>query len=325
MNKIIKLGIGILISGLGLYFAFHQLDFDELVHNLSQVNMPLVLMASGIMIFSVWIRALRWGHLLNRSDIRRHHLFASTMIGYFGNSVLPFRLGEALRAYDITTKEKVKFSESVGTIILERILDLVGLVLVIGLFVSVYPLGLMMNRWAWVLIIGVLVLFVTVTWVPKPLLKVQDILNRWHPSTAILTKLKTFLSGTISSLNSLRGNPHALGLTFNTLFLWLLYYTSLYIITVGVGISLTWDQVGILLISTTLSIMIPAAPGYVGTYHAVAILVLNSMFNIPLAESQAVAIILHAMGTLPYILIGAVYFFFSTVRISDIKSGVNPE
>jgi len=297
------------------------MDFSALIDNFSRVNLGLVVTASGLMIFSVWIRAIRWKHLLNREEFRVNNLFASAMIGYFGNSVLPFRLGEALRAYDITTKEKVSFSESVGTLILERILDLVGLVLVIGLFAFTYPLGIVMNRGAILLIFGVLAVFILIIWFPQPLQKFQSLLKRWEPPSTTRKKIKEFFSGMVDGINSLRGNRHGIGLAFNTVFLWVIYYVSLVIITIGVGIHLSWDQIGILLVSTTLSIMIPAAPGYVGTYHAVAVLVLNSMFKIPLAESQAVALILHAIGTLPYVLIGAAYFFSSTMKISDLKSG----
>lgn len=321
MNKLLKLSLGILISVLGLYLAFHRMDFDALLENIRRVNFGLVLAASGLMVFSVWVRALRWKQLLNRQEFRLHHLFASAMIGYFGNSVLPFRLGEALRAYDITTKEQLSFSESIGTLILERFLDLIGLALVIGLFTMAYPSGVLLNRGALLLILGVLAVFVLGIWLPQPLRKIQALLHRWEPPSAFQQKINRFLRGLVDGIDSLRGNPHGIGLTFHTIFLWAIYYCSLYLITLGIGIHLSWDQIGVLLISTTFSIMIPAAPGYVGTYHAVAVLVLNSMFKIPLAESQAVAIILHAIGTLPYVVIGAGYFFSSSIKISDLKSG----
>jgi len=326
VNKKLQLVIGIIISVLGLAYAFHNLNFHELGENFSRIHPGLVVLASSLLIFGAWVRGVRWGQLL--TDIEKpglHHLFASVMIGYFGNSVLPFRLGEVLRAYDITTKEKVTFSKSVGALILERLLDLVGLVLVMALFMSVYPLAMNMNEWALVLVVIVLVVFIIIAWFPQVLQKVRSFLEKRNSNTSITGKLDHFFLGIVDGIDSLRGNRHKGGLTFHTIFLWVIYYASLYVVALGVGIHLTWIQIGILLISTTLSIMIPAAPGYVGTYHAVAVLVMHNMFGISLSEAQAVAIILHGIGTLPYIVIGATYFMFSAARIKDINGGMNSQ
>ena len=85
------------------------------------------------------------------------------------------------------------------------------------------------------------------------------------------------------------------------------------------GITLKWYQVCILLISTTFAISIPAAPAYVGTYHAAVVYVLTSFFAINQLDAQASAILIHAVGTIPFIIIGAWYFINSSVSIKDIN------
>ena len=67
-------------------------------------------------------------------------LFSATIIGYFGNSVLPFRLGELLRGYSLSKDCTLKVSTIMGTIVLDRILDITGLFLVSVFFVFVFPL-----------------------------------------------------------------------------------------------------------------------------------------------------------------------------------------
>ena len=56
-------------------------------------------------------------------------LYKSQLIGYMGNNIFPLRLGELLKAYYLEKKSKISKYEVLGTIILERVLDLVGLVL----------------------------------------------------------------------------------------------------------------------------------------------------------------------------------------------------
>jgi uncharacterized membrane protein YbhN (UPF0104 family) len=73
------------------------------------------------------------------------------------------------------------------------------------------------------------------------------------------------------------------------------------------------------LISTSLAVAIPAAPGAVGTYHAAAVYVLTTLFFVSRTESQAFAVLLHAVGFVPLIIIGAIYFLRSSVNIKDIS------
>ena len=68
-------------------------------------------------------------HFNTIEKIDLHPLFESTMIGYFGNSVFPFRLGEILRGYSLCKNYSITFSVTFGTIILERILDMFGLII----------------------------------------------------------------------------------------------------------------------------------------------------------------------------------------------------
>ena len=82
---------------------------------------------------------------------------------------------------------------------------------------------------------------------------------------------------------------------------------------------LTWSGTGVLLIATTLSIIIPAAPGYFGTYHAATIFVLTSMYGIARIDSQAFAVLAHAVGFVPFVVIGAIFFIKSSVSLSQLK------
>ena len=77
--------------------------------------------------------------------------------------------------------------------------------------------------------------------------------------------------------------------------------------------------VGIILITTSLAVSIPAAPGYIGTYHATAVYILTNLFNAELSESQAFAVIIHAVGFIPLVIIGAIYFFRSSLHLRDIS------
>jgi len=131
----------------------------------------------------------------------------------------------------------------------------------------------------------------------------------------ILLFLKNFLDGatTIRATNKLGI------ILLYTLIIWIMYYCSTYLATIATGIELEWFGFGVLLISTTLAISVPAAPGYVGTYHAAAVYILTNLFDVGRVDAQAAAIILHAVGIIPIVIIGAGYFLNNSVNFKDIK------
>jgi|TARA_B100001971_G_scaffold53811_1_gene48893 uncharacterized protein (TIRG00374 family) len=322
VNKWLKFILSLAISALGLYYAFGQVNFDELWFHLKSVNIYWMSLATLLLVFSVAIRAERWQMLLEPiENIRFHPLFGATMVGYFGNAVLPFRLGELLRAYTISEDNRVETSAAFGTIILERILDLLGLVVTIILFGWFFPF----DSGGRTIMIGVVVMtllgfgFIIVLGSTRSHL--MDRIEKW----AIFEKpfahrLLTILNSLLDGLTSIRATKHVGQIVIHTIFLWVVYYSITYTVILASGISLSWIEVGVVLISTSLAVAIPAAPGAVGTYHAAAVYVLTALFFVGSAESQAFAILLHAVGFIPLIIIGFVYFLKSSVHIRDISN-----
>ena len=321
MNRIIKFILGVLISVIGLYYAFRQINFWELWISIKNVNFILVILAIVILLLSNVIRAWRWQILVKPiKDVSFEPAFSSIMIGYFGNSVLPFRMGEFLRAFVVADKTSLTASTAFGTIVIERILDFIGLSTVILLIMTVYPLASVGGS----IIIGVIVLSLTAFiffflfggFKSSLLVKIEkSSLLRIGLLHKILLFIKNFLDGatTIRATNKLGI------ILLYTLIIWIMYYCSTYLATIATGIELEWFGFGVLLISTTLAISIPAAPGYVGTYHAAAVYILTNLFDVGRSNAQAAAIILHAVGTIPIVIIGAGYFLNSSLNFKDIK------
>ena len=321
MNRIIKFILGVLISVIGLYYAFRQINFWELWISIKNVNFILVILAIVILLLSNVIRAWRWQILVKPiKDVSFEPAFSSIMIGYFGNSVLPFRMGEFLRAYVVADKTSLTASTAFGTIVIERILDFIGLSAVILLIMTVYPLKTIGGS----IIIGVIVLSLTAFififlfsgFKSTLLVKIEKLsLLRF----GLLRKILLFIKNILDGATTIRATNKLGIILLYTLIIWIMYYCSTYLATIATGIELEWFGFGILLISTTLAISIPAAPGYVGTYHAAAVYILTNLFNVGRLDAQAAAIILHAVGTIPIVIIGAGYFLNSSVNFKNIN------
>ncbi len=322
MNKILKLIVGIAISIAGLWYAFRGMNFSELIDHLSQTNFSFILLAMGIIVVSVALRAYRWQLMLKPiQTITFNPLFASTMIGYFGNSVLPFRLGEILRAYAISRSDTITTSAAFGTIIIERLLDLIGLAAVMIFFAFFSPLMEWSGHVLVVLVILTVGGLVIIIWLGKSHSNFHEQVVHWKifektSGQKLLSSIQNIFKGIIS----IGETKHTFALVLLTLALWVLYYICTALVVMATGIELTWVAAGIVLIATTLAITVPSAPGYVGTYHAAAVYVLVNLFNSGLTESQVFAVLIHAVGFIPLVLFGFMYFLRSSIQIKDVQS-----
>jgi hypothetical protein len=298
------------------------LDVSQLWIHFQTVNLLYILAVFVLFIYSVQVRAKRWQELLKPLiEIPVSPLFSSTMIGYFGNNVLPFRLGELLRGYSLSKECPLKVSSIMGTIILERVLDFAGLLIFSALFLFSYPMEPWFKTGFLIISFFLIIAFSMMYLISQKMKVLEKYVNKlMRKSQPLLKKIFTILFDVINGFSQLGKSSNKAAITFYTVYLWIIYFACIYLVVIAVGIELNWQQVGLLLIATTLSISVPAAPGYLGTYHAVVIYMMVSVFDMDLAISQSLAIILHAVGFIPFVIVGAWFFAKSSIQLAEIKN-----
>ena len=271
---------------------------------------------------AVWVRALRWKWLLAPiKNISTKLLFDATMIGYFGNNVLPLRMGELLRAYVVSNNISIPTSKVVGTLIVERILDFLALMILVIFFLFFSEL-INIPKWIMVFsIILILVIFITILVIGSKNPDWESIKKRFKIfQSKVGSKIYNIITNIISGLSVLNKTPHKIGVYGFIVLLWTMYYISFILIIKGVNLDLSIMNVGVLFVFLTLSISIPAAPGYIGTYHASCVAVLTNIYNISLNTSQTFAVLSHAVVFIPFVTIGAIFFLKNSIKFSKLKS-----
>ena len=135
MKKIRQSIIGLFIALAALYYTLRNVSFEELVNSLKNAELVYIFPGLVIITLSYVTRAYRWQILLRPfKPIPVKEIYSPLMIGFMGN-VLPARAGEFLRAYLVGKKNGITFSGAFSTIIVERLFDLVCLMV---LFVWVF-------------------------------------------------------------------------------------------------------------------------------------------------------------------------------------------
>ena len=320
MNKYIKLIIGTVFSIVGLYFAFKGENLGELVYQIQQVNMNGVLLACALLLVSCIVRAYRWQLILNPiQSINLKPVFAATMIGYFGNGVLAFRLGELLRAYSVAANRKLTVSQAFGTVILERILDLLMVLIIFILTIPWFPFD---HKW---IRLGIFV-FASITIISIVLVYVVyrfqciDKIGEFSISNTKLGKtVFSLLNKVFDGITIIVKTNHTGLIIFLSFVLWAFYFLVTLIILDSCGLNIGYIGTGILLILGSVAIGIPALPGSAGTYDAGIKYSLMLVFGIGGQQALRYAIVSHAVSYFPLVIVGAVYFLLGSVRMKDIN------
>ncbi len=304
-----KVAVGMLISLLALWWAFRGLDWAAFKTALAGADLGMVLLSVAMLALSIPIRAYRWGIFL--LPVRRTRLWITseaTLVGYFGNNALPFRLGELLRTYFLHRRIGAPFSQIFGTVIIERLLDVAAFILVLAglpLVGDLPPQYQTPLRWALAVALPVTLLLVA--------------LARWVKVPFLRGRLLAWVNNIKVGFESLRHAHHYPSLVITSLAIWGLYLLSVYFGLQALNLGLTLGQAYLVLVAGSLAISVPAAPGFVGTYHAGVILILISVFQLELAVAQAAAVLLHAIGFIPVTLMGGIIYFQSHLRFRDVK------
>jgi uncharacterized protein (TIRG00374 family) len=301
-----------------LVWALRGMKLDQVWTQLKTAVYYWLIPAILVYFVGVWARTWRWYYLLRPiKKIPLLTLFPIVCIGYMGNNIYPARAGELLRAYLLKRREEVAFSTSVATIIVERLFD--GIVVLGFVFLTLPMLTSLVadpqqlgNIEKLTVIVAVifalfLVLFFLMAIFPRKAEKVTVWLvdhllpKKWRPA------VEDFLLRFLTGFESLRSVFEVFMVFLISIFIWLIETCTYYFVARAFGLGLSFYALMMLNGVLNLVTMIPAAPGYIGTFDAVGIELLGT-FGIPADVATGFILVLHVTLWLPITLLGAIFF-----------------
>lgn len=323
--------IGVLVSTFFLYFVLRKLDWGNFWLSLRTANYWWILPGVTVYFVAVWARAWRWHYLLKPiKAIKTSVMFPITCIGYMGNNIYPARAGEVLRAVILKRKEGVPISASLATIIVERIFD--GVVMLAFVFVNLaklaeltgvsVPIG---NRdisiqdlaiWGSVAFFGALIIFLLAAMFPKTTVRIgQWFIDRLLPNR-IRENASAVMHKFLGGLESLRSPFNVLMVFVTSVIIWLLETVKYWFVMHAFNFSVSFFTLMLMNGVVNLATTIPAAPGYLGTFDAPGIAVLQAD-GISKAVATGYTLVLHLALWVPITALGAYYLTREGITWSD--------
>ena len=309
-----KVITGVFISLAGIYWAFKDFHFFDFKRSIQQIDLVYLILATIFLWGSVWVRGLRWKWLFKESASPSvSSLYRAELIGYFGNNVLPLRLGEILRAYIVGKENNLSKSFVFGTVVLERLMDMLALTFFAIILLFLYPFE---EGWVsdFILKGGVVLSIVIFTLIIISRFKIKTTEN----------KLLRILNQIMDGLQSIK-KQRIIPVVIASILIWSIYLLDVYFIQRAFQFNLSWTQSLTVLVISSLVLSIPSAPGMIGTFHAAVKYTMVDLFAFTPNEGNSFAILMHAYGYILFTLLGAYYFLKSQFHENAIKNVLNTD
>ena len=322
-----RLWLGILVGAIFLLLALRNVRFPDLLGALTQANTLFLIAASGSVLATSLAKTIRWKLLFfpRHRGLHLDRLFSVLFIGQTVNSVLPARLGEIARAYLVGELEKVSKSWTLGTIVVEKALDSMMLLLVMAALVPSVPLPVWIRSSGLTLVVVLAVLFLFLVFLAPKRGLLNSLIERTMRYIPLSKRLglSQKISLALRSLEPLKDWRAMAGLLLLSSIVWALALSTNALTLAAMNMNPPLWVSALLLVVLQVGGSIPTSPARIGVFHYLCILTL-SLVAVDRSRALGFALVLHLIVYAPMILLGTLFMWresFSLWRLTMPGSG----
>jgi len=334
-KNILKFTLSIFLTLFFLYFAYKGTDFPKLWSILAVANYWWALALLPPLIISHLLRAWRWEYLLRpvKKEIRFRNLWSALCVGYMVNNILP-KVGEIVRPYAIGKLEGISKSAAFGTLLVERIFDMISFLLMVGFLPLLYS-GPLVQTFPWLEEIGVWVAALTLAAIIicTFLMLRRDVVVRLleygtrHLSEKRARFVERVTHSFLDGFLFLKEPRHYFVIGVLSILIWGLYIVMMFLPFYAFGLAerygLDLKAAAVVQTISSLGYMAPT-PGATGPYHYFTIQTLTKLYGVDNELARSYATVTHAVGFLGITLIGIYYFWVDRLHIADVTGDERP-
>jgi hypothetical protein len=314
LRTIVLCGITILLLALFL----RQASIADVWNEIQAGSSGLVLLAVAVAMVTYALRAFRWQYLLRAlGPTHFGAAFRTTVIGFAVNFLLPGRVGEVVRPYLLAREERLSATSAFATVILERLLDMVTVLVLFGVFLLVFdprqsPVAPRLFRdirtgglAAGVSALVALTVVFALAGHPDAAARVALRIERVLPAR-IAQAVSRLVHMFVTGLSAVR-QPSRLAMTFVLSFpLWLSIATGIFLVTRAFHVDMPFTGTFVVMTILVVGVAVPT-PGAVGGFHLFYQVAVTAFYLVPKDRAMGAAIVLHAVSFLPVTLLGIIF------------------
>jgi len=253
-----------------------------------------------LILSSFFLRAERWRILVKNSPpIRYWSSFSALMIGYLFNNILPARAGDVVRALELGKTENLSRTKVLVTLVIERVFDLLLTLTILACVMLSYPKlpdwlkvrGAVLSIVVFLVVIGLSIFhFFGKKWLPIVMSKIRHMLP-----LKIEKKISSMMLSALEGVQTVFSKKRVTKFLFITSLLWIIEVFIIYFCAAASNIPMALGNALFVLLILAIGLMIPASPGFVGTYEFFGITALN-LIGIEGPSALTFVILLHVFS-----------------------------
>ena len=318
----VKSWIGLALSLLFLGLALRNVEWAGVWSAWRAARVDWLVLGTALLVGSWVVAAFRWRLLLSGvAGLRTRDTFAFIMIGYLANTVLPLRLGDLARASLIGRKREFGISRALGSIAIERLMDVLMLVALTLALMRVLeipaPIQAGLTGMVAAGLVG-LVGLMAVSLNRKHLPRLTAFLAKIVPHR-LADRVTTLLGNFSSGADVLHRPAGFLAVVALSAGVWLAASVGTLAWVTAFHLDVPWYAGFFVLVMVNLGSAIPSSPGYIGVYHYLAMLAL-SLWTPDRNAALAYAIGTHALNMLANVGLGSFFLAREGVSLRNLKA-----
>jgi uncharacterized protein (TIRG00374 family) len=311
-------------------------DLSQVWAEVRRARLELVVVALVITGLTYLFRAIRWQYLLAPiGKVTLKNAFTTTIIGFAATALLPARAGEVLRPWLLARKEGLSATSAFATVVLERVLDTVMVLLLFGVFLLTADPGIARGDEvafgrvklggavaAALSVVALGVMFVLAGH-PAVMVRIEAMLHRLLP--ARIAGTATRLAHTFGEGLAIVRQPGRLAVALVlSVPLWLSIAAGIWAVSHAFHIDLPYTGSFLIMALLTVGVAVPT-PGAVGGFHYFYRLGTTAFYGAPNDRAVGAAIVLHAVSFLPVAVAGLILLAREGLSLSRVSTLVRPE
>lgn len=296
--------LGLAISAIAVWLCIQSVDLPAVGALLSQARPGPIVAFFAVLAVEIAVRGARWSVLLPRIGSGRvptRRTLPPLMVGYLGNTVLPARLGEPVRAVLLASREGLAAAASFGSVVLERVIDTTTLALIVlpAAYLAGAPPWIVDGAALAALLAGAVLVVLSFADLDRVAQTIDARAGHVEPGAvgslvgAIARAFRRFAEGVGASG---RRQVVLVGGLLSVV-AWGLDASLIWLAAWSLGVTLEPAQAVLIAGVAVLATVIPAAPGYIGTYELAATAA-GVAVGIAPETALAIAVLAHALTLL---------------------------
>ncbi len=315
-----RVWIGVAVSAASIALLFYQVKIQEVGSALTRVNYAWLVLGIAVEMVSLWIRGARWRVILEETvKVSNSYAFSVLIIGYAANNLLPLRAGELVRAHLVYVQHGTSRLSTLGTILVERIFDVLVLALMVAGPVVLLGSSVAYRNTAFLVLAAagfatvVLALFALWSGFSRFVLSTTSLLP-----TGVRPKVRALLESFMDGVVALRRPGPWLAVSAFSLASWAIESVAYWLVGIGFGLDLNPLVYVMLCGVATLVLAAPTTAGGLGVFE-LSVQAVATSFGVPIATATAYAIGIHVLVLLlPVIVLGLALLWRQNLGISSM-------